>query len=222
MMLDSVLVLFCKRPALGFGKQRLAADLGEQAAYEIAVGLLGCALEDLACWEGPVVISPSAVSEKVWAESLLHRERVSVIPQAEGNLGERIMQVDRELRDCGWERLLIIGSDAPEMTPSVLREADRMLAVSDVVLSEAEDGGVSLMAARKAWPQIAGLPWSTSQLGDSLEKVCADAAQSVRWSKPCSDVDTVDDLKRISRSLVQDTRPARQDLLQVIGRWVQV
>lgn len=221
-MTDAVLVLFCKRPALGFGKQRLAADLGEQAAYEIAAALLNCALEDLAGWDGPVVISPSAASEREWAEALLHREGVSVVPQAEGNLGLRIMQVDRELREQGYERLLIIGSDAPEMTSCILHEADQLLALSEIVLSAADDGGVSLMAASESWPDIEHLPWSTSQLGSALEKACTDAEQRVGWAESCSDVDTMADLKKVGRSLVQDKRPARQNLLRVIGRWVQL
>ena len=47
-----VLVIFCKRPLPGQGKQRIAATLGKDVAYEIASALLQCALEDARAWLG--------------------------------------------------------------------------------------------------------------------------------------------------------------------------
>lgn len=217
-MSDTTLVLFCKRPALGFGKQRLAADLGEQAAFEIAVGLLACALEDLEHWPGPVVIAPHSDTEIAWAKSLLRRS-VSVVPQSEGNLGERIEKIDRLLRSKGADQLLVIGSDAPELNARLLAQAVELLTDHDVVFSAAEDGGVSLMANRKPWPELKPMPWSTPQLGGALQKLCECAGQSVGWSGPCSDVDRLHDLERIRKKLRMDPRPARQSLLAIISRW---
>ena len=51
------LVLVCKRPALGIGKQRLAAKVGQELALQIAEALLACALEDVLAWPGSVVIA---------------------------------------------------------------------------------------------------------------------------------------------------------------------
>lgn len=217
-MSDTTLVLFCKRPALGFGKQRLAADLGEQAAFEIAVGLLACALEDLEHWPGPVVIAPHSDTEIAWAANLLRRS-ASVVPQSEGNLGERIEAIDRLLRGKGAGQLLVIGSDAPELNARLLAQAVELLADHDAVFAAAEDGGVSLMANRKPWPELKPMPWSTPQLGASLQQLCERAGQRVGWSAPCSDVDRLDDLERVSKSLRVDPRPARQSLLAIINRW---
>lgn len=217
-MSDTTLVLFCKRPALGFGKQRLAADLGAQAAFEIAVGLLACALEDLEHWPGPVVIAPHSNTEIAWAKSLLRRS-VSVIPQCEGNLGERIESIDQLLRSQGSSQLLVIGSDAPELNARLLAQAVEMLTDHDVVFAAADDGGVSLMANRKPWPELKPMPWSTPQLGESLHQLCEQAGQRVGWSAPCSDVDRLGDLERVSKNLQLDPRPARQSLLEIIKRW---
>ena len=217
-MSDTTLVLFCKRPALGFGKQRLAADLGAQAAFEIAVGLLACALEDLEHWPGPVVIAPHSTTEIAWAKNLLRRE-VSVVPQSEGNLGGRIETIDCLLRSKGAEQLLVIGSDAPELNARILAQAVDMLTDHDVVFAAAEDGGVSLMANRESWPELKPMPWSTPQLGASLQQLCERAGRSVGWSAPCSDVDRLDDLERVRKNLRMDPRPARQSLLAIISRW---
>ena len=44
------LVLVCKRPAPGVGKQRLAARLGSEMTFKIASALLACAVGDACDW----------------------------------------------------------------------------------------------------------------------------------------------------------------------------
>ena len=62
---SAALVLFCRRPAPGIGKQRLARALGEIRALAIATALLECALEDIADWPGALVISPACEEDLV-------------------------------------------------------------------------------------------------------------------------------------------------------------
>lgn len=216
-MTDTTLILFCKRPAPGFGKQRLAAEVGTDAAFDVARGLLACALEDLQNWPGPVVVSPSCVDETDWAAALLSRES-EVIPQSGGNLGQRIESIDRTLRRRGQHRQIVIGSDAPELSLALLAGADRLLGEADVVFSAAEDGGVSLMGTRSGWPALELMPWSTEALGHALAQGCEQNQQSVRWAEACSDVDRLMDLERIRHTLQRDSRSARQALLQVVER----
>ena len=216
-MTETTLILFCKRPAPGFGKQRLAAEIGTDAAFQVAKGLLGCALEDLRNWPGPVVVSPSCTEEIDWAATLLSRE-YEVIPQTDGNLGERIESIDLMLRQRGQYRQIVIGSDAPELSLELLSAADGLLDEVDVVFSSAEDGGVSLMGTRSGWPSLKAMPWSTETLGQALQVGCEQNQQRVDWAQECSDVDRLMDLRRIHRTLQADERSARRVLLQVVER----
>lgn len=56
---DVTLVLVCKRPAPGVGKQRLTMSLGNEMTQQIATALLACALEDACDWSDRVVIAPA-------------------------------------------------------------------------------------------------------------------------------------------------------------------
>src|SRR5579871_3043541 len=107
-MIEAALVLVCKRPGLGIGKQRLAASLGREAANRIAEALLACALEDAQAWPGPVVIAPAHPEDHAWAGALLPQVRpeVRIHPQTTGNLGHRLNMLDRELRGAGLEQLV--------------------------------------------------------------------------------------------------------------------
>jgi glycosyltransferase A (GT-A) superfamily protein (DUF2064 family) len=213
-MIGVALVLVCKRPASGIAKQRLAASVGREAAMQIAEALLACALEDADDWAGPVVIAPAHPSDYAWADTLLppSRPNVYIKPQAAGNLGQRLNSLDRELRDMGLEQLVYIGSDAPALSSADYAAVNDALPHYDSVLIPAEDGGVVLMAARREWPMLGGLPWSTARLGTALADCCRSAGQSVAILKHGFDVDEYGDLVRLATALRADRRPARRAL----------
>jgi uncharacterized protein len=208
---SAALVLFCRRPAPGLGKQRLARALGETTALAIATALLECALEDVADWPGALIISPACQEDLGWAEALIARPK-QLIPQPEGNLGQRLRQVDAETRRLGFDRVLFIGSDAPSLQLGDLLAAADALAEADAVLIPAADGGVTLMGSRTAWPDLAGLPWSEAALADALERQCRAKGRTVVRLGSSYDIDEVSDLARAVQALADDLRPARKRL----------
>ncbi|MEH6649747.1 MAG: DUF2064 domain-containing protein [Motiliproteus sp.] len=211
--IQATLVLLFKRPLIGQGKQRLAATLGVDAACHLAEGFLNCALEDLNHWPGPVVLAPASESDRGWAQQL--PVDADVVPQVDGNLGQRILCLDQHLMDLGHPQRIYIGSDAPMLTPQHYYQVGRQLLETDVVLSAADDGGVTIMATGSAWPEaLIGLPWSTDQLGQALALSCQQSGQQVSYVESGYDIDIESDLVRLSTDLMTDSRPARQQLLQ--------
>ena len=218
-MNEVTLVLVCKRPAPGVGKQRLAARLGQETAYRIAEALLACALEDAAEWPGPVVIAPAGAEDSDWARSLpISRSMaVAVLPQEMGNLGQRLNALDRTLRMQGMEHLFFIGSDAPGLLASDYAAARDALLHADVALIPAADGGVVLMANCKPWPDMSALPWSSNRLEEALTGLCRQAGRSVNAIGHGYDVDEWRDVVKLAALLQHDPRPARRALLQMVS-----
>ncbi|SCX55945.1 DUF2064 domain-containing protein [Nitrosospira sp. Nsp1] len=225
-MTEAALVLVCKRPASGIGKQRLAASVGGEAANRIAEALLACALEDARAWPGPVVIAPADPADHAWASALLPQAQVRlemrVEAQAEGNLGQRLSTLDHKLRAGGLEQLVYIGSDAPLLATPDYAAVYEALTNYDTVLKPAADGGVVLMASRQRWPALSSLPWSTARLGAALVNCCRSAGQSVVNLTQSFDVDEEDDVIRLIEALNTDQRPARRALHGLacdLARW---
>ncbi len=219
-MSNVVLVLLCKRPALGIGKQRLAASLGMELAQQVADALLACALEDTCNWPGPVIIAPANQEDMEWVQALSVPTNfpVTALPQVAGNLGQRLNALDQALRAQGMEQLVFIGSDAPGLTSVDYEATCAALRYHDVVLIPALDGGVVLMANRCAWPDLAALPWSSNRLGLSLMDICRNTGQSVMTIKQGRDVDELKDLLALTGLLRQDKRPARRALLELVHK----
>lgn len=217
-MVEATLVLVCKRPAPGTGKQRLAVNLGVEVAHQIATALLACALEDACDWPGAVVIAPANAEDVEWARALSTQiaSPVLIVPQVSGNLGQRLNALDQTLRAQGMEQLVFIGSDAPGLDTADYAAARATLQYADVVLVPALDGGVVLMASRCAWPDLSALPWSSCQLGAALMDICRVAGQSVKTLGRGYDVDEADDIVKLAGLLEQDQRPARRALLALV------
>ncbi|MDH3977372.1 MAG: DUF2064 domain-containing protein [Gammaproteobacteria bacterium] len=207
------LIVFCRRPVAGIGKSRIAADLGNELTLQLSQHLLAATLEDAGAWPGPVVISPAEPTDRDWAETLLEPQP-AVAAQPKGNLGERINTVDRSVRTHKDEKLIYIGSDAPLLNESYYEAARSGLNDHDIVLGAAEDGGVVLMGARTAWPDLASLPWSSENLGKALELLCKRQGLTVKHLETCYDIDNARDLPRLHKDLQYDVRPARQALQQ--------
>jgi glycosyltransferase A (GT-A) superfamily protein (DUF2064 family) len=223
-MTELALVLVCKRPALGVAKQRLAASLGQEGARRIAEALLACALEDAREWPGPVVIAPAHASDFAWAASLLPQlqGKINIVPQTDGNLGQRLNAVDHSLRDRGLEHLIYIGSDAPALAAGDYAVARAALLNHDIVLKPATDGGVVLMGSRLSWPVLGTLPWSTPHLGSALANCCRAGGRSLAVLPESFDVDEEKDILHLITALKADQRPGRQALYRLTCSMVSV
>jgi len=212
------LVLFCRRPEPGTGKQRLAGALGAARTAELAALLLDCALEDAQAWPGPLVIAPARPSDADWASGLLERP-ACILPQPAGNLGERLNAVDRQLRAAGHQRIAYIGSDAPLLDADFYAAARAALSQPGALLALARDGGVTLMGASVPWPDLSALPWSTPALADALAACLGQAGIEVQQMDGGYDVDLPADLLALAADLAEDRRPARQRLREWLLQW---
>lgn len=204
------LVLFCKAPQRS--KRRLALQIGSRAVAA-AERLLACALEDLADWPGEAVIAPASEIDAEWFRAR-QDGCMEMVVQRGGSLGERINHVDAVLRSPGRSRLIYIGADCPALNPDYLTAAARALDTNDAVIGPAKDGGVVLMGARRPWPSISDLAWSTPELRDQLCARLRLQEWSVAGLDMLSDIDTAEDLTTVREGLDDDNRTARRALVQ--------
>lgn len=211
--MSTAIAIFVKTPALSPVKTRLAAGIGNEAAQEFyrisldAVKETVKAVEAIAYW---AVAEEKGLTDPLWLGfPSLHT--------GDGGLGERQYYIYETLL-ANYDRVLLIGADAPQISRDILEQAIIALDTHDFVIGPARDGGYYLFGGRTKTPQkIWGLvPWSTSETRDQLE--------SLLPSKPVhlsmlTDVDTEDDLRYMRQEMPEHITPEQALILEWIENY---
>lgn len=123
--------------------------------------------------------------------------------QIGGDLGAKLSDCFATLRDEGFARVVVIGSDAPDLPPQFLRDAFEKLRLCDLVFGPAEDGGFYLVGASCELPHnfFDDVKWSSDQtLRDVLRR--AQRFKLVVGTLPVwRDVDDENDLRALYERL---------------------
>lgn len=191
------LIVFARFPEAGQTKTRLIPALGAERAARLQEALTRRTLEvarelrRLRSCHLEVRFSGGDMAQM----SRLFGTEWQLAPQQGADLGERLEQaIDAAVRD-GAKRVLVIGTDCPEIESTTLADALDALAHADVVLGPALDGGYYLIGLNGNRPELLrGIDWGTDQvLRQTLERA-RQTRCTVHQLRPLSDVDYPEDL----------------------------
>lgn len=211
------LVLFARAPVPGRVKTRLARDIGPEPAARLYRAMV----EDLlAAHRGrPYRLVVAVDGPRRAFGGLL--DGIDTVAQESGDLGERLARIFRRLlRE--HRRVVVAGTDLPDLRPREVREALRLLRNHDVVLGPAADGGYYLVGLKEPVDLFSGIPWSTPRvLGLTLRRVELLGLRSALLPEKV-DVDTLKDLRIVAARLSRSRAPATWSLLRAEGRdWLE-
>ncbi len=193
------ILVFAKAPLPGRVKTRLIPVLGVAGASALATQQLQQTVEKaMAADVGLVELCAAPTrSHPIWQRiplpSHLHWSE-----QGEGDLGERMGRAAQRTL-AGGEPVLLIGTDCPQLTIEVLRDAAAALAEYDCCLIPALDGGYVLLGLA-AWQAslFDAIPWSTSQVAELTRQRIAAAGLRCREWPALRDIDEPADLQWLS------------------------
>ena len=182
------LLIFLKAPRAGFVKTRLAAQLGNAAAlavYRTLVETLLHRLAELPAAELRFAPDDAAPEIRAWL-----RPGWTAAPQGHGDLGQRLIAAFDSTFADGAERVVIIGSDCPDVSLCDLESAWAALHHHDVVLGPATDGGYWLIGLRRRAPELfTDMPWSTNRVFAETCARCQRLHLRVQMLRELADVD---------------------------------
>lgn len=192
---DAILV-FVRAPEAGRVKTRLAAEIGDEAALRVYRRLAEHTVAEARALGAEAAVrihfTPAAGGEAVraWlgADALY-------LPQGEGGLGARMRAAFEAAFAAGHPRVVIVGSDLPDLSAGVLRRALRLLDAHPAVVGPAADGGYYLLGLGEMVPgAFEGIAWSTGEvLGATLARLRAAGCEPALL-ETLRDVDTAADL----------------------------
>jgi rSAM/selenodomain-associated transferase 1 len=196
------LIVFARAPEPGYVKTRLAAELGAEEALSVYRRLaerVVAAVHAAGSYSVTVAYTPPG------AEPLMRRwlgTSVALRPQSDGDLGERMATAVADAFSAGAERVVVIGTDCPEVSADVVEEAFTRLDAADVVLGPASDGGYYLIGMSRLHRALFDdVPWSSADtLRATLERARAHGL-SIALLEQRRDIDTAADWRTWLASL---------------------
>ena len=186
------LIIFVKNPIEGEVKTRLASSLGDEKALEVYQQLLKITAGVAEDVNAEKLVSYSKYVEESddFDETIFDKS-----VQKKGNLGEKMKHAFRDGFDEGFNRIVLIGSDCPEITQSLIDEAFIELSEADSVIGPSDDGGYYLIGLSRFMPEIFDdVEWSTSSVFSSTITTLDDLEATYHVLKKLNDIDTESDL----------------------------
>jgi rSAM/selenodomain-associated transferase 1 len=189
------LLVFVKYPDKGKVKSRLAKEFGEDTVLRLYEGFVLDILETIR--EGKyrikICFHPASAREKIasWlGKSYLY------MPQNGRDLGEKMKNAFTAAFSEGFEKVMLIGSDIPDLPKEIIEEA--FASNGDAVIGPATDGGYYLIGFKRSTflPHIfEGMQWSTASVFERTMEIFRKHSYNVHVLPQWQDIDTPEDLK---------------------------
>lgn len=185
-----LVILFAKAPVPGRVKTRLGLDPERAAALHSA--FVRRTLETLQSCAAELDIELSTDDPTdAWNEFSAPRS-----VQVSGSLGERIFAA----LDCGLSagrrKVMVLGSDSPDLPPAHIRAL--LASRADVAIGPTEDGGFYAIACSRIDPAMFdGVRWSTSSALDDTAAASRRSGLTVEIGPAWFDIDRPEDLARL-------------------------
>lgn len=188
-MTDALVIVFVKNIKLGTVKTRLAKTIGDIGAFEVyseLVKITEQATEQLDI-DKRIYFSNAVVDTK-WQHDFK-------TVQNGVDLGERMLNAFKDGFEAGYKRIVLIGSDLPDINATHITNGIEALNKNDVVFGPAEDGGYYLVGMTKLEDSIfINKPWSQPNLLKETLQELHNNKITVSTLDTLNDIDNYEDL----------------------------
>ena len=196
---ENCVLFFVKYPVAGQVKTRLAEQLGPDAAVDLYRSFVTdslTALENLDAHLKIAIYPPDSESRfKQWLG-----EKYCYIPQIGSDLGQRMKNAFRRTFSEGFNKVVVIGSDSPDLPAEYLELAFGALDTNNVVIGPSSDGGYYLIGFTKDkfLPEVFNrIRWSTEKVFEQTTNTLKNYKLKLYLLPLWHDVDTSADLDEL-------------------------
>lgn len=187
------IIIFIRNPELGKVKTRLATSVGDDKALHIYVELLRHTREvcsEVVC-NRYLYYSDTINHTDDWSDALFIKRL-----QSSGDLGVKMQSAFEEVLN-ETDKVIIIGSDSPQISPDYINGAYEALDNHDVVIGPTYDGGYYLLGMKKMHKSLfQDIAWSTESVFDQTVAKFNKESLSYKVLDQLADIDYAEDWKK--------------------------
>ncbi len=186
------LLVMAKAPVAGRVKTRLMPTYGATQAAWWYEQMLSSVLRQAQRLFDQVWLAVDHIHHPFFQNTTL-----PLLPQGDGDLGERLQRVISTLARHNWLPTIVIGADSPHMQDARLLTTAMALQEVDVVIGPVEDGGYNVIAMRQPQPCLfEAIDWGSGHVQEQTMQRIDQQALRCHVLPMDYDVDTADDLAR--------------------------
>lgn len=202
--MKNCLIIFAKEPKEGKVKTRLHGYLSQAQCANLYKAFLRDTLElvnKVSC-EYKILAYESCGKTPRYLKKIAS---CCIFYKQEGDgLGERMYNACKFAKKAGASKIVIIGSDSPDLPPPIVKRAFGLLKSADVVLGPSLDGGYYLIGLKSP---CAGLfkriAWSSSTVLQNTIKNAKKLKKRLEFLEKRYDIDNVNALFHLRRDIYQ-------------------
>jgi uncharacterized protein len=199
-------ILFAKKPEAWKVKTRLAEGVGAASAVRLYQAFLEDILFSLNGLHRPFAVAYTPAGAGEYFEGAAGGA-AELFPQQGRDLGERMNNAFLRQFALGYDKVILIGSDIPLLSPEILEEARSALTDHPVVLGPCRDGGYYLIGLRKPVEGLfSGISWGSDTVFRDTISILRRQRCNYRILPELSDVDRADDLEQLNAELKSRNR----------------
>jgi len=191
----NAVIVFLKAPEQGRVKTRLSKSLDDAFVLDLYKGFIEDTLEILEikadqfiCFWPP----EKKAALKIWLG-----EGYAYFFQRGKDLGERMSNAFYSVFEKGYDSVILIGTDIPELSRDLILRACKVLQTTDAVIGPTNDGGYYLIGFQRdgfSETVFQNIDWSTHKV--FLQTLAAMTKLSIQYEQlpSLNDIDTPEDL----------------------------
>ena len=200
---DRRLVIFSRYPMPGKAKTRLIPAVGPLPAAALQRRMTEHTIRTArraAGSDAEIEVRYAGGSERKVRRWLGRGQRFT--PQGQGDLGARMMRTFQQAFARGCRRVVLVGTDCPDLSAGDIRDAFGALRQHDLTLGPSADGGYWLIGMARPADVFGGVPWGTSTVLSRTLALAEAGGLSVKLLRTHADVDRPEDLRRLAPGLL--------------------
>lgn len=195
--MSECLIIFTRYPEPGKTKTRLIPALGAEGAATLQRQMTEHTLAQVKELQAKRLVSVEVyfvggnqqLMQSWLGTSVIYRQ------QGDGDLGRRMAIAFQTALEAGKQRVVVIGTDCPDLKAELMVKAFHALEQHDLVLGPAQDGGYYLIGLCRLIPELfTGISWSTAEVLQQTMSIAQRLELAVAYLPRLSDVDRPEDL----------------------------
>jgi hypothetical protein len=203
LLLENGIIIFIKYPEKGRVKTRLAQRIGAEKAINLYKIFVSEIIENLKVVKADLNICFTPKGSKCKLKEWLG-EDYSYSLQRGKDLGERMENSFRRLFAKGYKKVVLVGSDIPDLDYNIVNKALSSLSKYDAVIGPSFDGGYYLIGFKNNTflPEaFRNIRWSSDSVFNNTMRILKENRRRVKLMDKKRDIDTIHDLKEFLNSM---------------------